>query len=80
MNTIMLTVFAILLLVLVRNQLVFRATMRRIDEIHKENSAAIDAGIDTAFGLNRYSEIPSHESMLFDLRKWTYQQFFPETK
>jgi hypothetical protein len=76
MSALLFTVLAICALVLVRNKLVYSITRRRLDEIHRENHAAINAGTFTDAMLARYDEMPSHDSMLFDLRKWTYRQFY----
>jgi hypothetical protein len=59
---------ALVILAQVRNELSYRHRIRRIDEIaasRRNVVAALDA-------------MPSYYSQFFDLRIWTYRQFFPE--
>jgi hypothetical protein len=79
-----LTTLSICALMLIRNELVFRHSMRRIEAIHQRNKDLIDAGdFDAAErGLEDYGsphhQMRGHFLHMLDLRKWTYRQFFGE--
>lgn len=61
---------------MLRNVLVGGWFQRRINRIHQINQARIDVG---NFKLLDYEqELPSYESVLFNLLAWTYQSAFPE--
>ena len=76
----------VLVLLLVRNHLVFSIRRRRLNKIHETNLKSIDrlseAQLRDAPDLieKRYADMESlsYEAMLFDLRRWTYKQFYPE--
>lgn len=74
----LLTLCCLLPVILVRNGIVLRICMRRIEEIHRLNHERIDAGTWSESDLLRYQQLPNQYAMVLDLRKWTYRQFFPE--
>jgi hypothetical protein len=76
MDALALTLLALSALLIVRNHLVYRAVSRRTEEIHEHNFQAIEAGKYDA--LLSYSAVGHYDSMLFDITKWTYRQFYPE--
>jgi hypothetical protein len=63
------TVLALSSLLLFRNELVYRAHMRRIDEVFASDSWP---------KLLREFNEHSYDWQVLDLRLWTYRQFFPE--
>ena len=65
-----LTLGAITIIFGLRNELVYRFRMRAID-LHFNRPYEEWSGIkfDVAYG--------TYMSMLFDMRKWTFKQFFP---
>ena len=69
----MLVLFALLAF---RNELVHRAFIRRLYEIHVHNAHAITRG-----AMDELVEYPitwqAYWIALFDLRAWSYRQFFP---
>lgn len=71
-------VFCVLLLV--RNELVFRIRARRLSEIHDLNVQQIGRPDFIAVMEQRYAELdsPGYADMVLDLRRWTYRQFFPQ--
>jgi hypothetical protein len=73
-----LTVAAIGILGLVRTEIVFRVRMKRLGEISAKCKR--DIGREDFYPLleQRYAELerPSFESMVLDLRRWTYRQFY----
>jgi hypothetical protein len=71
-----LTLMALVVVLLVRNELTFRMRSRRYDEIHAHNVRLIEMG--GIPDLNAYDDMPSYEAMLFDVRRWTYRQFYPQ--
>jgi hypothetical protein len=77
MNAFALTVMAVGSLLLVRNELVFRHSMRRLQAIHEANLADIESDDFFQIVERRYAGIGSHVLMLLDLRRWTYKQFYP---
>jgi hypothetical protein len=72
-------VIAISIFMLLRNKLVFKAQMRRIEEISaasKRDIARHEYGrLDQRWADFRAT---TYDAMLFDLRRWTYRQFYPE--
>jgi hypothetical protein len=62
-----------------RNHLVFTARIRRIDEIAAANKRDIARHEYGRLDL-RWAEFraTTYDAMLFDLRRWTYRQFYPE--
>lgn len=80
------TLFALALLVLVRNHIVYRIRTRRLHEIHtvcvRETTAMLDektmSELIEAIS-RRYDDLdsPSYRAMVFDIRRWTYKQFYP---
>jgi hypothetical protein len=72
-----LTVIALGALVLVRNNLVYRASVRRIDEVHQRNLVAINEGWMREEFFHEYDDEVRYEIQILDLRKWTYKQFYP---
>ena len=77
--------FALVLVVLVALVLIviraeFAATMlnQRIAEIHEHNDHALDTKEWNPEMMAHYDQLPSLYAIAFDLRKWTYQQCFPE--
>jgi hypothetical protein len=81
MMALALTLLALFCLALVRNDLVYRIRIRRIDEIHEHNVRVI-RGHDFSGGTRPLTvdfnlSDPSYDAMLFDLRRWTYAQFYP---
>lgn len=71
-------VFAVILLI--RNAMVARFHMRRLSEIRARHEAMIDAGGWSDECLKEYDIPVQQVRAVFDLRKWTYRQFFPEVK
>lgn len=71
-------------LFLVRNEVVYRVRVRRINYIYQHNLKLLDNHrfiTDTGYSpFQRLSYEPeqSYDQMLFDFRKWTYKDFFPE--
>lgn len=66
----------------VRNSLVGRVRTRRLAEIHDLGDRQIAAGVyemgrDLA-AADDYGK-RSYDAMMFDLRKWTYRQFYPRS-
>jgi hypothetical protein len=56
----------------IRNQIVYNIRGRRIQVIDK-----INFDLDSSAWLSYHCDI-SYDRMLWDLRKWTYKQWFPE--
>jgi len=56
---------------LIRNNMVYRWRLRAADEAHALNVADIEAGIYVDLQ-SRYDLIPSYEAQLFDLTLWKY--------
>lgn len=82
MGALIWTIMALSCVLGVRNHLVFKYRMRRLDEIHTFclRSIAFDQ-IDCMPEIDRrYDEIdnPSYNMMVFDITKWTYRQFYPK--
>ena len=71
-------VFYILLMVIVRNELVYRMRIRRIDEIHEFIVNATDTQLFDARAYKDFRDGPTYDQMVWDLRKWTYRQFYPD--
>lgn len=75
---ILLTIIALLMLALFRNALVFMYSIKAI-RITKENSSRdIEIGGDWMRHWDKYHQYDSHTKMLFDIRKWTFKQFYPD--
>lgn len=75
--------FALCAIFGLRLHLVFSASIRRLEEIHKFNLARINAG---EFDVNEHDRLilQYHDVMsesvvgrVLDLTKWTYRQFYP---
>jgi hypothetical protein len=64
---------------LIRNRIVHRARTRRIDEISEACKQDISRGCLDCWK-RRYDELDSqsYDAMLYDFRRWTYRQFYPE--
>jgi len=81
-----LTIAVMSFLGLVRNHIVFRHRRRRLAEIHHKGMAELEArgneitNAEIARHMRRYEvfDKTSYNSMLLDLTKWTYKQFYPE--
>lgn len=58
-----------------RNVLAYRWALRACNEAYTLNMADIEAGTYVD-GQWRYDQIPSHESMMFDLTQWSYRSPF----
>lgn len=79
MNEVAFTIFGLAALFFVRTNLVAVFDIRRLGEIHANNTAAINRGdYETAKrGLSEYDNLTAgYVARLLDLRKWTYRQFF----
>lgn len=61
-----------------RNFLVFKVRMHRLDEIYSANIKAIHEGRMPPYAYDRYHDTQSYDEQLIDLTKWTYRQFYPE--
>lgn len=72
-----LTIIALAVLFLIRNELVARIRVKELDITHQYCVLMIDAGrydkVDEAY--ERYDSI-SYTDMLLDLTKWTHKQFY----
>lgn len=66
------TLLALCALMLVRNELTFRVRMRAIDLIHE-----IEPHEAWRTAHQKFMSV-TYESMMYDLRKWTFKQFYPE--
>lgn len=67
-------------LLLFRNQLVYRARMKRLDAIKHRAYQLISERLDRSWEL-LYADFhagPSYLAMVFDLRKWAYRDFYSE--
>lgn len=74
---IILAVIGLLVLIFVRIELVYRAGMKAIHIAHERAIADIDNGNDG--WMRHYREIEGDNKwMLFDIRKWTFTQFYPD--
>ena len=73
-----LLLFVVMLIIaLVRNQLVYKYQVKALRETSKKARAAID---DDGDWRKYYTKLESHGTyikMFFDVRKWTYRQFYP---
>lgn len=74
-----LTFVALMGVMLVRNEIVYRVRRTRIAEIAQANERDIGHPDFIEVMEARYAELdsPSYEAMLFDLRCWTYRHFYP---
>ena len=74
-----LLLFVVMLIIaLVRNQLVYKYQVKALRETSKKARAAID---DDGDWRKYYTKLESHGTyikMFFDVRKWTYRQFYPD--
>lgn len=61
-----------------RNRLVFKVRMRRLDEIYSANMKAIHNGRMPPYMYEKYHDAQSYDEQIIDLKKWTYRQFYPE--
>jgi hypothetical protein len=80
-DTILFAPLALGLLILVRNELVFRARQNAADVIHVANIQLIrlrNYGVAGFWPL--YESFGSYSGMVFDLRRWTFNQFYPGLK
>ena len=67
-------------LLLLRNRLVSAVRMKRLEAIARRANQLIAQRLDRSW-MQLYSDFqagPSYMSMVFDLRKWTYRDFYPE--
>lgn len=71
MAAFLLTSIALLLLFVIRNELTYRMRMAATDVL--ETLIGTD---DFEIEFDRF-KAASYESMMFDLRKWTFKQFYP---
>ena len=74
----LLFVAVMLIIALVRNQLVYKYQVKALRETSKKARAAID---DDGDWRKYYTKLESHGTyikMFFDVRKWTYRQFYPD--
>jgi hypothetical protein len=71
-------VLLLCVVMLIRNALAARYTLRRLDEIHARNLARLDSGTWSPDDTEEYKRVEGHLSLVLDMRRWTYRQFFPE--
>lgn len=64
-------------LMLYRNNLVYQARRRRIDEIYEAQMRILFVEGPGAARPN-YDEMGSYDRQMWDFRKWSYKQFYPE--
>lgn len=79
--TVIFTLLALCALFLIRNEIAYRAIKRRIDAVHAANVQSINQDAPSQVTRGRWDEFDrstSQGAMIFDLRRWTYQQFYPE--
>lgn len=74
-RTLILTVWCLAILYLIRNEITCRHQIRRAREIHDYYAKNIKKFSPQN---NLYDKMPEYNSQLYDLRIWTYRQFFPE--
>lgn len=82
MNDLIITICVVasvlLVLLLVRNELVFRANKRAIKLVSEANKRLIKSGLYSSYDFwSVYDSYPSYNAMMLDLRKWTFKQFYP---
>lgn len=70
-----LSLLAICVVLLIRNQLVYRYSIRKIRQVYVYNENKINTGAYNEC-LNYEEESGDYMHMLFDFRKWTYNQFY----
>ena len=61
------------LILLVRNELIFRIRNKGVNNIHAHNMNVIYRHTGTRVDFNSYG---SYEKMLWSLHKWTYKSFY----
>jgi hypothetical protein len=64
----------------IRNVIVFRVRMRRLDEISSKCKSELGRADFYAVMNRRYEELENRNyyTMVLDVRHWTYRQFFSE--
>ncbi len=72
-----LTILSMSVLIFIRNFIVGKVQLRRIEEIHATYLALIENNEFDSL-LDYETSKRSYGADLFDLRKWTYKQFYPE--
>jgi hypothetical protein len=83
-STVFASVLALILLIvavmLIRNELVFRARLHRIDKISEAMDRDLGRSDFIELLRRRYAELgsPSYNAMLLDFSRWTYRQFYPQ--
>ena len=67
----------VVLVMMVRNQVVFKCRGRAIDEVSLRAKKAINDGDDWMAPYRVLDSYPSYNAMVLSLMKWTYKQFYP---
>lgn len=68
------------ILLLIRNEIVYRYVRKRIEEVSEANEKSLDEG-DFLTPTERWEEFErttTYDKMLFELNKWTYSDFYEE--
>lgn len=76
MIEIVLTFICLSILILIRNEVVYRARGKAIDVAYAK-SLPIPYNEDWEEPFRQYREYGSYEKMLFSLTKWQYKDFYP---
>ena len=66
-----------LFMMLIRNEIVARCRLRATNYCHDKSMAMIGTGGDWRALYEEKDGYGSYDDMLFDLSKWTYNQFYP---
>jgi hypothetical protein len=74
---ILLTLAALLLVAHLRSNLVFKCRTRALQETSRKAKAAIARNESWKEFYEKYNEYESYYKMFWDVRKWTYTQFYP---
>jgi len=74
---ILLSMIIICLILLVRNELVFRVRQKALKIISKKAKIAIKNNENWEKSYTEYDLNDSYDKMFFDLTKWSFNQFYP---
>lgn len=74
----LLTLLALIVILMLRNFMVYGFRVRRMREIHQFNLACI-VKREYERALDYDAVLGSYDSMLWDVRKWTFRQFYPSS-
>lgn len=79
MTTIILATFFVIVLLLLRNELVYNVLKRRKAFVFQENRKVLESSVDAMLMPGMLREFPEgYDRYVFALHKWRHNAFFPE--